>query len=158
MEGQPSGLRGRPDPPPVFMFLHYEVSNKRKSVVPVPSHSRFFLVGSSSVGQVPATSGNKPPSVRDDRLRCAVADPTRDEVQALIDKQEDSLQRIAMWILELPKERRKQAFDVAERTFEQSVGKFGMREEWGRSWIDLSMKRLRSLVIKMGAGGGHGQA
>ena len=63
-----------------------------------------------------------------------------------------------MWILELPKERRKQAFDVAERTFEQSVGKFGMREEWGRSWIDLSMKRLRSLVIKMGAGGGHGQA
>ena len=85
-----------------------------------------------------------------------MADPTRDEVQALIDKQEDSLQRIAMWILELPKERRKQAFDVAERTFEQSVGKFGMREEWGRSWIDLSMKRLRSLVINMGASGGHG--
>ena len=87
-----------------------------------------------------------------------MADPTRDEVQALIDKQEDLLQRIAMWILELPKERRQQAFDVAERTFEQSVGKFGMREEWGRSWIDLSMKRLRSLVINMGASGGHGQA
>jgi hypothetical protein len=87
-----------------------------------------------------------------------VADSTRDEVQALIDKQDDSLQRIAMWILELPKERRQQAFDVTERTFEQSVGKFGMTKEWGRGWIDLSMKRLRSLVIDMEAGAGRGQA
>ena len=85
-------------------------------------------------------------------------DPTQDEVQALIAKQENSLQRIAMSIMELPKERRQQAFDVTERTFEQSVGKFGMTEEWGRSWIDLSMKRLRSLVIGMEAGGRKGWA
>jgi hypothetical protein len=56
------------------------------------------------------------------------------------------------WIPEI------EAFDVTERTFEQSVGKFGMTDEWGRSWIDLSMKRLRSLVIDIEAGGGRGQS
>jgi len=39
------------------MFLHYEVSNKRKSVVRRSYPLTIFLVGSSSVGQVP---GNDP--------------------------------------------------------------------------------------------------
>jgi len=35
------------------MFLHYEVSNKRKSVVRRSYPLTIFLVGSSSVAQVP---------------------------------------------------------------------------------------------------------
>jgi hypothetical protein len=57
-EGQASGAGGAgPDPPSVLMFLHYEVSNKRKSVVRRSYPLTIFLVGSSSVGQVP---GNDP--------------------------------------------------------------------------------------------------
>jgi hypothetical protein len=36
------GWGAGPDPPSVLMFLHCEVSNKRKSVCAVPIHSRFF--------------------------------------------------------------------------------------------------------------------
>ena len=54
MEGQPSGGWGAgPDPPSVLMFLHYEVSNKRKSVVRRSYPLTIFLVSSSGVGQVP---------------------------------------------------------------------------------------------------------
>ena len=54
MEGQPSGGWGAgPDPPSVLMFLHCEVPNKRKSVVRRSYPLTIFLVGSSSVGQVP---------------------------------------------------------------------------------------------------------
>ena len=51
------GWGAGPDPPSVLMFLHYEVSNKRKSVVRRSYPLTIFLVGSSSVGQVP---GNDP--------------------------------------------------------------------------------------------------
>ena len=47
------GWGAGPDPPSVLMFLHYEVSNKRKSVVRRSYPLTIFLVGSSSVGQVP---------------------------------------------------------------------------------------------------------
>ena len=47
------GWGAGPDPPSVLMFLHYEVLNKRKSVVRRSYPLTIFLVGSSSVGQVP---------------------------------------------------------------------------------------------------------
>jgi len=48
--------------------------------------------------------------------------------------------------------------NVTGLSFEQSVEKFGMTEGWGRGWIDLSMKQLRSLVICTEAGAGSDRA
>jgi hypothetical protein len=47
------GWGAGPDPPSVLMFLHCEVSNKRKSVVRRSYPLTIFLVSSSGVGQVP---------------------------------------------------------------------------------------------------------
>src|ERR1700738_3880628 len=75
MEGQPSGGWGAgPDPPSVLMFLHYEVSNKRKSVVSRSYALTIFLVGSSSVGQVPRSDPTS--AILRVRLRCSRLPPS----------------------------------------------------------------------------------
>jgi hypothetical protein len=48
---------------------------------------------------------------------------------------------------------REDACIIAKRSFEESVAKFGLDPEWGRKWVNLTMERLRSLLIDMEAGG-----
>jgi hypothetical protein len=80
------------------------------------------------------------------------------EVKAIIERQEAALQRIAMRIMEFPKEGRQEACRVARRSFEATVAHFRIDPEWGRNWITLTMERLRLLLIDMEADGGKGRA
>lgn len=42
------------------------------------------------------------------------------EIKNVIDQQEASLQRIAMWIIGLPREKRAAAIDLARKVFEET--------------------------------------
>jgi hypothetical protein len=79
------------------------------------------------------------------------------EVQAALDHQEASLQRIAMWVVSLPIDRRDEVFEHCKKRFESTVDKHLIRPEIGRQWVDLTIQRLHSLVLSMdvGDGGGH---
>ena len=76
MEGQPSGGWGAgADPSSMLRFLHYAVSNKRKTVVRRSYPLTMFLISSSSLGQVPRSD----PTSRDgDTARSADKLTTRD--------------------------------------------------------------------------------
>jgi len=80
------------------------------------------------------------------------------QVKAIIERQDAVLQRIAMRIMEFPKEGRQEACRAARRSFEATVAQFRIDPEWGRNWVTLTMERLRSLLIDMEAGGGKGRA
>jgi hypothetical protein len=80
------------------------------------------------------------------------------EIQAIIDRQEASLQRIAMRIMEIPKDRRDEACDAARRSFEAAFANYQCDPERVRNYIGVNMERLRTLLIEMEVGGGHGHA
>jgi hypothetical protein len=85
-----------------------------------------------------------------------MTDPTSGE-QALLTTA--SMRRMAMRIVELPKDNWDDAFEVAERSFEEAVKENKINPERGRLWIEITLRALRALVSDMdmrgGARGGH---
>jgi hypothetical protein len=80
-------------------------------------------------------------------------DLTNEERQAL----EDSLgaiRRIAMKVIELPKEQREQQYANIRREFENSIRKYGAQGERIAKWLDNMMTAIRALVAEIEAGGG----
>jgi hypothetical protein len=77
-------------------------------------------------------------------------------VEAMIQKQEESLQRIAMRILELPKGQREVAFSHAKANFEQHGLPSTVTDAINRGKMTaVLMTRLRTLVTDMEAAGGQ---
>ena len=80
------------------------------------------------------------------------------EIKGVIDQQQASLQRIAMWIIGLPREKRPAATDLARTVFEETFQEASLNPELARKWVDLNVERLHALLLDMEAGGGCGHA
>ena len=78
------------------------------------------------------------------------------EIKNVIDQQEASLQRIAMWIIGLPRENRAAAIDFARKVFEETFQQVSLNPELAGKWVDLNVERLHALLLDMEAGGGRG--
>jgi hypothetical protein len=80
-------------------------------------------------------------------------DLTNEERQAL----EDSLgaiRRIAMKVIELPKDQRERQYANIRSAFENSIRKYGVQGEPIAKWLDNMMAAIRALVAEIEAGGG----
>jgi hypothetical protein len=85
--------------------------------------------------------------------RAKQMDLTNEERQAL----EDSLgaiRRIAMKVIELPKEQRAKQYASIRKAFETSIRKYGVQGEPIAKWLDNMMTAIRALVAEIEAGGG----
>ena len=80
------------------------------------------------------------------------------EIKNVIDQQEASLQRIAMWIIGLPRENRAAAIDLARKVFEETFQQASLNPELAWKWVDLNVERLHALLLDMEASGGRGHA
>ena len=66
-----------------------------------------------------------------------------------------AVQRIAMKIVALPKERREAQYDTVRRNFEESIRRFGFEGNAAAGqWLKQTMGMLRALVSEIEAGGG----
>jgi hypothetical protein len=80
------------------------------------------------------------------------------EIKNVIEQQESSLQRIAMWIVGLPRDKRPAAINLARKVFEETFQEASLNPELARKWVDLNTERLHALQLDMEAGGGRGHA
>jgi hypothetical protein len=80
------------------------------------------------------------------------------EIQNVIEQQEASLQRIAMWIIGLPRGNRAAVMSLARKVFEETFQQASLNPDLARKWVDLNSERLHALLLDMEAGGGHGHA
>jgi hypothetical protein len=80
------------------------------------------------------------------------------EIKNVIEQQESSLQRIAMWIVGLPRDKRPAAINLARKVFEETFQEASLNRELARKWVDLNTERLHALQLDMEAGGGRGHA
>jgi hypothetical protein len=74
------------------------------------------------------------------------------EIKNVIDQQEASLQRIAMWIIGLPRENWAAAIDLARKVFEETFQQASLNPELARKWVDLNVERLHAFLFDMEAG------
>ena len=80
------------------------------------------------------------------------------EIQNVIEQQEASLQRIAMWIVSLPRGNRAAAISLARKVFEETFQQASLNPDLARKWVDLNTERLHALLPDMEAGGVGGHA
>ena len=66
------------------------------------------------------------------------------EIKNVIEQQEASLQRIAMWIIGLPRENRAAAINLARKIFEETFQQASLNQELARKWVDLNVERLHA--------------
>jgi hypothetical protein len=64
------------------------------------------------------------------------------EIKNVLEQQEASLQRIAMWIVGLPRENRVAAINLARKVFEETFQEASLNPELGRKWVDLNTERF----------------
>jgi hypothetical protein len=83
-----------------------------------------------------------------------MADEMTPEQQLVFDATIAGIQRIAVRILEIPKEEREGAYAITRRAFEQSIQKCGIAGEAADLWLRLTMESLRGLVAEIEARGG----
>ena len=80
------------------------------------------------------------------------------EIQNVIEQQEASLRRIAMWIVSLPRGNRAAAISLARKVFEETFQQASLNPDLARKWVDLNTERLHALLLDTEAGGGRGHA
>jgi hypothetical protein len=78
-------------------------------------------------------------------------DPTQ---QAAIEVSIGSAQKIAMRIVDLPKDKREAGIEFVRRNYADALEKFGIDGEQARAWLELQMKGIRSLISEIEASGG----
>jgi hypothetical protein len=78
-------------------------------------------------------------------------DPTQ---QAAIEVSIGSAQKIAMRIVDLPKDKREAGIEFVRRNYADALEKFGIDGEQARAWLELQMKGIRSLISEIEATGG----
>jgi hypothetical protein len=67
-----------------------------------------------------------------------MSDPTATR-QAAIEASIGSVQRIAMRIIDLPKDKRETGLAIVRRNYTEALKRHGFDNEQGRAWIDLQM-------------------
>jgi hypothetical protein len=67
-----------------------------------------------------------------------------------------TIQRVAMKIVEAPRDRREDAFAIARRNYAEGLRRFGQNPEEGapRAWLEKVMEGLRLLVAEIERSGG----
>ena len=80
-------------------------------------------------------------------------DPTATQ-QAAIEASIGSAQKIAMRIVDLPKDKRDAGIEFVRRNYEDALEKFGIDSEQAHAWLELQIKRIRSLISEIEASGG----
>jgi hypothetical protein len=86
-----------------------------------------------------------------------MTDDLTPEQRAAIEASIGSVQRIAMKIINLPREHRETGLEVVRRNFSDALKKHGYDNEHGRRWLDLQIEGIRCLIAEIeGSGGGHG--
>jgi hypothetical protein len=64
------------------------------------------------------------------------------EIKNVIEQQEASLQRIAMWIVGIPRENRTAAINLARKIFEETFQQASLDPELASKWVDLNVERV----------------
>jgi hypothetical protein len=82
-------------------------------------------------------------------------DPTATQ-QAAIEASIGSAQKIAMRIVDLPKDRREAGIEFVRRNYMDALEKFGIDGEQPRAWLELQIKGIRSLISEIERSGGTG--
>jgi hypothetical protein len=82
-------------------------------------------------------------------------DPTAIQ-QAAIEASIGSAQKIAMRIVDLPKDKREAGIEFVRRNYADAFEKFGIDGEQARAWLELQIKGIRSLVSEIERSGGTG--
>ena len=75
-------------------------------------------------------------------------DPTAIQ-QAAIEASIGSAQKIAMQIIDLPKDKREAGIEFVRRNYVDALEKFGIDGEQARAWLELQIKGIRSLISEM---------
>ena len=83
---------------------------------------------------------------------------SRADSKRVIEQQEASLQRIALWIVSLPRGNRAAAISLARKVFEETFQQASLNPDLARKWVDLNTERLHALLPDMEAGGVGGHA
>jgi hypothetical protein len=81
-------------------------------------------------------------------------DPTATQ-QAAIEARIGSAQKIAMRIVDLPKNKREAGIEFVRRNYADALEKFGIDGEQARAWLELQIKEIRSLIEASGGTGGR---
>jgi hypothetical protein len=81
-------------------------------------------------------------------------DPTATQ-QAAIEARIGSAQKIAMRIVDLPKDKREAGIEFVRRNYADALEKFGIDGEQARAWLELQIKEIRSLIEASGGTGGR---
>jgi aspartyl-tRNA synthetase len=81
-------------------------------------------------------------------------DPTATQ-QAAIEARIGSAQKIAMRIVDLPKDKREAGIEFVRRNYADALEKFGIDREQARAWLELQIKEIRSLIEASGGTGGR---
>ena len=80
-------------------------------------------------------------------------DPTATQ-QAAIEASIGSAQKIAMRIVDLPKDKREAGIEFVRRSY--ALEKFGIDGEQAHAWLELQIKGIRSLISEIEASGNTG--
>jgi hypothetical protein len=76
--------------------------------------------------------------------------------QAAIEASIGSAQKIAMRIVDLPKDKREAGIEFVRRNYADALEKYGMDGEQARTWLELQIKGIRNLISEIERSGGTG--
>ena len=65
-----------------------------------------------------------------------------------------TIQRIAMAIVELPQEERRELYSLVRRSLAEAIKELGVENTIADVWLDKTMVGIQALVIEIEAGGG----
>ena len=65
-----------------------------------------------------------------------------------------AIQRIAMAIVELPREERSEHYTVARTSLAAAIKELGVDESIANAWLDKTIVGIQALVMEIEAGGG----
>ena len=65
-----------------------------------------------------------------------------------------TIQRIAMAMVELPQEERRELYSLVRRSLAEAIKELGVEDTIADVWLDKTMAGIQALVIEIEAGGG----
>jgi hemoglobin-like flavoprotein len=65
-----------------------------------------------------------------------------------------TIQRIAMAMVELPQDERREHYTVVRRSLAEAIKELGVDDPIANAWLDKTMEGIQALVTEIEAGGG----
>jgi hypothetical protein len=76
------------------------------------------------------------------------------EQKEVLEQTVQAVERVALAMLELPKDDREEQYAIVRRNFERALQQVGIEGQAGQDWLDVTMRALRAFVAEVEAGGG----